>query len=207
MMFLQAAATALKPSLRDAERRRHHRVRVALLGRYMLPSRQEYPCQTVDMSPGGVLLVAPVKSAVGDRVIAYLEHIGRVEGEIARHVPDGFAMSISATVRKRDKLAAQLTFLANRDALGLPEDRGHERIVPRQLTTIMRLPSGRELAVRLIDVSRSGAAVSMEKPLDIGTSVVLGRTHGKVVRHFQGGAAIAFNLPISPDRFDENLKL
>jgi PilZ domain len=205
MMHLQAAA--FKPQVRNAERRRHYRVRVALLGRYMLPNRQEYPCQTVDMSPGGVLFVAPVKAAVGERVIAYLEHIGRVEGEIARHVPDGFAMTVAATVRKRDKLAAQLTFLANREILGLPEDRGHERIVPRQLTAIMRLPSGRELAVRLIDVSRSGAAVSMEKPLDIGTSVVLGHTAGRVVRHLEGGIAVAFVLPISPDRFDENIKL
>lgn len=205
MMHLQAAA--LKPQVRNAERRRHYRVRVALLGRYMLPNRQEYPCQTVDMSPGGVLFVAPVKAAVGERVIAYLEHIGRVEGEIARHVPDGFAMTVAATIRKRDKLAAQLTFLSNREILGLPEDRGHERIVPRQLTAIMRLPNGRELAVRLIDVSRSGAAVSMEKPLDIGTSVVLGHTAGRVVRHLEGGIAIAFVLPISPDRFDENIKL
>jgi hypothetical protein len=173
----------------------------------MLPNRQEYPCQTVDMSPGGILFVAPVKGAVGDRVIAYLEHIGRVEGEIARHVPDGFAMTIAASIRKRDKLAAQLTWLANREALGLDEDRGHERIVPRQLTTIMRLPSGRELAVRLIDLSRSGAAISMENPLDLGTSVVLGRTAGRVVRHFPGGVAVEFTLPISPDRFDENIKL
>jgi hypothetical protein len=201
------SAAALKTPPVPEDQRRHRRVPVALLGRYMLPNRQEYPCQTVNMSPGGVLLVAPVKAAVGERVIAYLEHIGRVEGEIARHASDGFAMTISATIRKRDKLAAQLTWLANRDALGLPEDRGHERIVPRQLTTIMRLANGRELAVRLIDVSRSGAAVSMEKPLDIGTSVIIGQTHGKVVRHFQGGVAVEFNLPISPDRFDENIKL
>lgn len=205
-MRLQTAA-ALQPSPVPAERRRHYRVPVAVLGRYMLPTRQEYPCQTVNMSPGGVLFTAPVKGALGDRVIAYLEHIGRIEGEIARHVPDGFAITIAATIRKRDKLAAQLTWLANRDVLGLPEDRGHERIVPRQLTTIMRLQNGRELAVRLIDVSRSGAAISMENPLDIGTSVVLGRTAGKVVRHFQGGVAVEFNLPISPDRFDENIKL
>ncbi len=206
MMRLQTAV-ALKPSLRNAERRRHHRVPVEVLGRYMLPNRQEYPCQTVDMSPGGVLFVAPVKGAVGDRVIAYLEHIGRIEGEIARHVPDGFAMTIAATIRKRDKIAAQLTWLANRDALGLEEDRGHERIVPRQLTTIMRLSNGRELAVRLIDLSRSGAAISMENPLEIGTSVVLGRTAGTVIRHFQGGIAVEFAMPISPDRFDENIKL
>jgi hypothetical protein len=206
MMRLNTAA-ALKPSPREAERRRHYRVPVAVLGRYMLPNRQEYPCQTVNMSPGGVLFVAPVKGAVGDRVIAYLEHIGRIEGQIARHVPDGFAMTVAATPRKRDKLAAQLTWLTNREALGLEEDRGSERIVPRQLTTIMKLPSGRELAVRLIDVSRTGAAVSMENPLEIGTSLVLGRTPGKVIRHFQGGVAVEFALPISPDRFDENLKL
>src|SRR5688572_1851598 len=125
MMRLQTAA---RPIIQDAERRRHQRVRVALLGRYMLPNRQEYPCQTVDMSPGGVLLVAPVQAAIGERVVVYLEHISRIEGKVARHVPQGFAMSISATLRKRDKIANQLTWLANRDALGLPEDRGHERI-------------------------------------------------------------------------------
>ena len=40
-------------------------------------------------------------------------------------------MTISATPRKRDKLAAQLTWLANRHILGLPEDRRHGRIAPR----------------------------------------------------------------------------
>ena len=40
-------------------------------------------------------------------------------------------MTIAATPRKRDKLAAQLTWLANRSTLGLPEDRRHDRIVPR----------------------------------------------------------------------------
>ena len=36
-------------------------------------------------------------------------------------------MTISATPRKRDKLAAQLTWLANRHILNLPEDRRHGR--------------------------------------------------------------------------------
>ena len=42
------------------ERRRHQRVRVNLLGRYMLADRREYPCQVVNMSPGGMALIAPV---------------------------------------------------------------------------------------------------------------------------------------------------
>ena len=53
----------------------------------------------------------------------------------------------------------------------------------------------------------SGCAISMEPPLPIGTSVMVGRTPGKVVRHFQGGVAVEFMLPLSPDRFDENIVL
>src|ERR1700733_4097048 len=104
------------------ERRRFQRVRVNLLGRYMLADRREFPCQVTDMSPGGMALIAPVNGKAGERVIAYVDHIGRLEGTIARQFPNGFAMTITATPRKRDKLASQLTWLANRHVLGLPED-------------------------------------------------------------------------------------
>ena len=95
------------------ERRRFQRVRVDLLGRYMLPDRREFPCQVVNMSPGGMALVAPVSGQPGERVIAYVDHLGRLEGHVARIFQNGFAMTIAATPRKRDKLAAQLTWLAN----------------------------------------------------------------------------------------------
>jgi hypothetical protein len=158
---MQTAALA-SPRPRQTERRRHNRMKVALLGRYMLADRREYACQTVDMSPGGISLVAPVKGTVGERVVLYLEHVGRVEGEITRHTAHGFAVSISATVRKRDKLASQLTWLGNRHDLGLPEDRRHERIVPRNPVCELKLESGRLMVVRLIDISMSGAAVSVD---------------------------------------------
>src|ERR1700678_3473800 len=102
------------------ERRRFQRVKVDLLGRYMLPDRREFPCQVINMSPGGMALIAPVGGAAGERVIAYVDHLGRLEGKIARLFQNGFAMTISATARKRDKLAAQLTWLANRNILDLP---------------------------------------------------------------------------------------
>ena len=200
-------ANAPRLSLRQEERRRHGRVPVALLGRYMLSDRQEYPCQTVDISPGGVLMVAPVRGRVGERVIVYLEHLGRLEGEITRHVPHGFALSVSATFRKRDKLASQLTWLANRQALGLPEDRRHERITPRNAAVILRFESGREAEARLIDVSLSGAAIAIETRPPLGVPITVGSTAAKVVRHFQGGIAVEFRLALSPDRFDESIVL
>src|ERR1700746_4087710 len=122
------------------ERRRFQRVRVDLLGRYMLADRREFPCQVVNMSPGGMALIAPVSGQPGERVIAYVDHLGRLEGHVARIFQNGFAMTIAATARKRDKLAAQLTWLANRHILGLPEDRRHGRVAPRNPITRPLLP-------------------------------------------------------------------
>src|SRR6476620_5731283 len=114
MALLQAKPSDMP---RAEERRRFQRVRVNLLGRYMLADRREFPCQVVNMSPGGMALVAPVMAQLGERVIAYIDHVGRLEGICTRHLENGFASTIGATARKRDKLAAQLTWLANRHLL------------------------------------------------------------------------------------------
>ncbi|WP_353182086.1 PilZ domain-containing protein [Bosea sp. (in: a-proteobacteria)] len=189
------------------ERRRHRRMKVVLLGRYMLPSRLEYPCQTIDISPGGVHLAAPAKAAPGERVIVYLEHLGRIEGSCVRTTMEGFAMTITATSRKREKFTAQLTWLANRDELGLPEDRRHERIVPRNPRSLFALRDGSEHPVRVIDISLSGAAVTSDLDLPVGTPVRLGSTPARIVRRFDGGYAVEFNFPLSADLLDENLEL
>src|SRR3569832_1583327 len=147
------------------ERRRHQRGKVNLLGRYMLADRNEYPCQVVNMSPGGMARVAPVVGQPGERVIAYVDHLGRLEGQIARLIVFGFAMSIAATPRKRDKLAAQLTWLANRQILNLPEDRRHGRFVPKNPMARLILPNGNNIGCRIIDLSQSGAAVSLAPDL------------------------------------------
>ncbi|HEV2557022.1 MAG TPA: PilZ domain-containing protein [Microvirga sp.] len=205
-MPLSAGVKPHSPA-RAADRRRHQRVRVALLGRYMLQSRQEYPCQTLDMSPGGISIVAPVRGLIGERIVLYVEHLGRVEGQIVRHTDLGLALSIGATIRKRDKLASQLTWLANRDSLGLPEDRRHERIVPRHTAVHVTVGDLGTVTGRLIDVSLSGAAVTITERPALGTLVTLGQTTGRVVRHFEGGMAVEFLLPLSPDRFDESVIL
>ena len=136
-------------------------------------------------------------------MVIYLEHLGRLEGQIARTLDLGFAVALSATRRKQDKLADQLTWLANRHELGLPEDRRHERIVPRQTGTIMRLPDGREVGVRIIDISISGAALSAAVVPPLGAAVTVGRQASKVVRHFDGGLAVEFMRSLNIAEFDE----
>jgi PilZ domain len=198
---------AVQSTSRSFDRRRHRRVPLVMLGRYMLASRQEYPCQSVDISPGGLALITPVRGLIGERIVVYLETIGRIEGQIVRHTEHGLALAMTATIRKRDKLASQLTWLCNRQSLGLPEDRRHERIAPRHAAVAVKLADGREPTGRLIDISLSGAALTLGHQPALGSAITLGRTPGRVVRHFEGGIAVEFRMPLSPDRFDENLVL
>jgi len=176
------------------DRRMHQRVKVNLLGRCMLEDGREFTCQVVDMSPGGAALIVPVVGRVGERVIAYIDHIGRIEGRLVRQIDGGFAMNMAMSARKRDKLAAQLTWLANRHILNLPEDRRHERFVPRNPFSKLILPDGTEMRCRILDISPSGAAVQIDPKPAVGTPVSLGMMRGRVVRRFEEGVAVEFTI-------------
>jgi c-di-GMP-binding flagellar brake protein YcgR len=192
----------LKP---HQDRRRHQRVKVNLLGRFMLENKQEFPCQVINMSPGGAALISPVRGRINERVVAYIDHIGRVEGRVVRPIEGGFVMTVEATVRKREKIAAQLTWLANRHVLNLPEDRRHERYSPKNPFTTISLSDGRSLRCRLVDVSLSGAAVAItgDAP-EIGEQVLIARIRGRIVRRFDDGLAIEFAAVQTRDTLELN---
>jgi len=205
MALVQAIQPKTKLLPLADERRRFQRVRVNLLGRFMLSDRREYPCQVANMSPGGMALITPVAGQDGERVIAYIDHLGRLEGKVVRLYQNGFAMTVLATPRKRDKLAAQLTWLANRHILNLPEDRRHGRIIPRRPVTGLAMPNGIHLTCRIIDLSLSGAAVATTERPAIGMLVMLGSVQGRVVRHLDDGFAVEFTRLQHPDFLEESV--
>ena len=205
MALVQALQAKTKTLPLADERRRFQRVRVNLLGRYMLADRREFPCQVANMSPGGMALITPEAGAVGERVIAYIDHLGRLEGKITRLYQNGFAMSVAATPRKRDKLAAQLTWLANRHILNLPEDRRHGRIIPKRPVTQLAMPNGINLTCRIIDLSLSGAAIATDQRPAVGMLVNLGTVQGRVVRHLEEGFAVEFTRLQHPDFLEESV--
>ncbi len=171
----------------------------------MLPTHDEYACVTMDMSPGDVRFLCAARPVAGQRIIAYLEHVGRIEGSVVKCTEDGFVISITATDRKREKLAAQLTWLANKHELGLPEDRRHDRLTPRKTQTEIHLEDGRSYACRIMDLSLSGAAITVDVRPNLGAPVRLGNMRGRVVRHFLEGVAIEFSTLQSRDALSEFL--
>ena len=120
---------------------------------------------------------------------------------IARIMDGGFAIKINATQHKREKLAAQITWLINRaDLEGVDGRRvGHERVAPGRQTTTMKLPNGEEHEVQLIDVSVSGASVQIANKPPLDTEIVLGKLRAKVVRHHPDGIGVQFIDIQNPD--------
>lgn len=169
-------------------------VDVTLFGRFMTEDKSEFPCQIQSMSSGSATLITPQLGNVGERIIAYVDHVGRLEGKIIRVFQGGFAMTVNATPHKRDKLSAKITWIANRHELSLPEDRRHERIAPNRNITQIKLEDGRTYDVRIIDLSLSGAAIEMDVRPALGTLMWLGNMRGRVVRHFDDGVAIEFAI-------------
>jgi PilZ domain-containing protein len=114
-------------------------------------------------------------------------------------------MSIGATARKRDKLAAQLTWLANRDILNLPEDRRHDRIIPRNPIAMLTLEDGSKMTCRIIDMSLSGAAIAAENRPPMRSLIMLGRVQSRVVRNLEEGFAIEFVHQQSLDTLEDSV--
>ena len=173
--------------------RSFQRVEVNLQGRLMLADLTEFDCKAIDMSPGDLRVQCTAFPQVGERIVAYIDHIGRLEGTVTKLVDHGFVVSLQATERKREKLAAQLTWFSNKSTLGLPEDRRHERVAPRTTHSEMGLDDGRNYPCKIIDLSVSGAAVEIDVRPALGTAVRLGNMRGRVVRHFQEGVAVEFS--------------
>ena len=173
----------------------------------MLADQREHACQTVDMSPSGIALIAPEKGGIGERVICYLDHFGRFEGLITRHIDGGFSFETNAPAAKREKLADRLTWFANRDVLGVPEGRDYERITPLRSRSFMLLPDGSKHPVALIDISLSGVAFASPVKAAIGTPVTIGLRPGRIARVNEKAIAVEFFRLIPREEFDERIEL
>lgn len=192
-MFNVKAELHSEPARRrsNGEQPRFQRVRVSLLGRYMLADKREFPCQVIEMSPGDAMMIAPAAGGVGERVIAYLDHIGRIEGPIVDIIDGGFAVGLTASPRKRDQIASQLTWLANKDALQLDEGPIGHPVLDNRHSSIA-LEDGRRYNCKITDISLSGATIELAVRPAVGTRVTLGRMRARVVRHFGAGIGVEF---------------
>jgi len=188
-------AHAEKPSLRRMEaqdRRKHRRVNWAVRVRGLTGSGEEFTCTTVDVCAGGLRINLARPLTEGENLVLYIDDIGRVEGIVARVLNEiGYAVQFTVPPRKRDKIADMLTWLINKDRLGLSDEREGERR-PGSGQTIARY-NGVSIACAVADVSVFGVALKTAGPRPmIGDRVQIGERAGTCVRYIEGGFAIDY---------------
>ena len=187
----------------EIERRAQERVPVAIFGRCLLANQLEVPCQAMDISQDGLGVAAGHSPIIGEAVIIYLDHVGRIEGTVIRVFDNGFALMINASPRKRQKLAAQIDTLKSDKENANTVGRRHERVQPKDTNSTIRLADGSVHSIQIVDISVSGAALKIELKPAIGSQLTLAGMQGQVVRHLDWGFAMEFATSISDQAMSE----
>ncbi len=194
------------------DRRDDVRIVVSIPGRFSLADRRDmrgdrrvFSCRAVNVSSLAIALASAVNGKLGDRVIADIEHLGKLDGSIIRVLERGFVMNITATAEEREKLAAKIQWLGKFKDHDEGEQRAERRFAPVNPYSQIMLPDGSIQTCLVIDLSVSGAALSAEAVPDIGTVLAVGRIVGRVVRHLEGGFAVQFIERQSLDEVEKML--
>lgn len=189
------AETTDKISLRrptGADRRKFRRVIHQVEAKCLWKRGEEFSAQTVDMCGGGVSLKTDQGFDIGEELVIYVDGVGRMAGKVARATPFGFAISFSLVPHKREKVIDALTWIVNREALDLDD----ERKALRRATggsLLVTYDSGVVAQCDVIDLSMTGVALRTTGPRPpIGSNVRMGSKIGRCARYVDGGFAVEF---------------
>jgi len=181
------------------DRRSNERPSVGVKGRIFFPDRQyDEDCIVVDLSPDGAGLRATFSAATGERLILYVDGLGRFEGKIIwrDRLRIGVQFKCSETKRARvaDLIAAYLEF----GSVSATAVRETSRVRGRAALHSFTRASGEKLACEIVDMALSGASLRTDERPDVGETILFGRTIALVVRHTACGIAVTFTGTSQP---------
>jgi hypothetical protein len=182
------------------------------MGRYTLESRvrldgvQIFAVRLQSLSPTLMVASAPVIGTVGEAVTAHFVPFGNVRGKISRHIDGGFVVDIDSDMERRRKLAARIEWYKKRLFSGVTDKREHNRFMPREPKSAVVLLDGTVLPCLVIDLSSSGAAISVDHRPAIGEPLALGKAVCRVVRQLEVGFAVQFVTPIERQEVEEYVR-
>jgi hypothetical protein len=154
--------------------------------------RTFYACVAESFSAHEMRLTVPVIGDVGESITVQFDQFGELRGSIANVMDRGFHFDIQATDDERARLAAKIIWYEKSLRDEVCDVRFHGRRVPREPLSSLILADGQTIRCLVIDMSRSGVAVSAGVVPEIGTPLAVGKLVGRVIRHFKGGFAIHF---------------
>ena len=170
-----------------------------VMGSYVLASRAQTPgavqvfaCRSRSVSAYEAVVNAPVSGKPGDALSMTLQGLGIIHGRITRVLDGGFAVAFDCTEQDRSALGARIDWLKRRTLKTVSDRRGHKRVLPRETGANLTLDDGKRYDCFIIDMSRSGVAVSADVLPALGSPAGVGAIPGRVVRHIEAGFAVQF---------------
>jgi len=175
-------------------------VNIAVDGHYTLPNWYDpegrlrtFACRTNRVSPYRMIVDVPVVGKVGDYLTSYFRDFGKLDGRISDTKPGCFLLELDVTYATRQRIANKLTWLEQKEKdPEVIELRKSSRVIPAKSHTTLTLADGAVHECFVIDMSVTGAAVSSEMELTVGTPLAIGACVGRVVRVFPSGFAVGF---------------
>ncbi len=132
----------------------------------MLADGNEFPCQTLDVSTTGVAIAAYVVANLGERVIAYFDELGRIEGVTVRRGEGWFAIKVATPRGRIDRIAQKIALLSGESAAPAVAP-----TPPR--SAALRTEFGQEFTVRIAEETENGATALADFKLLPGVRVTL----------------------------------
>lgn len=192
--------SVLKTALLGRKSPAHQKKQHVVIGRYNISGRRDLRtkerqfllCRAERVTAHGMRLIAPVIGEIGEPVTVQFDSFGELTGSISKVMQHGFNFSIKANDAERAQLAAKIEWFEKRLRDEVSDIREHGRVVPREPLSTLIFADGSTVRCLVVDMSRSGVAVSAGHVPDLGTPLAIGKLVGRVVRHFAGGFAIEF---------------
>ncbi len=183
-------STAAAPATHPDERRRYRRVDLSLKARVLKADGVEEPCLVINVSAGGVLLKAVNPPQAGEKVVVYIDNVGRHEGQVIRSAKHHFAVDYRSRRAKTKRAADNLTYALNTAHMRL--DRRQTPRIRTEEPTVLTLENGESIACEMLDISLTGASIAIDPRPELGAIVKIGRMTGKVVRRHDKGVGVVF---------------
>ena len=182
----------------------HHKVVVPALcwGR----GRSEFYAVTDIVSPDGIRFRSATKPLVDEELTCNIRHIGTVETRVVSIGDRAFIVRVLARMQAMASVARELRQLSEQQEAPVPV-RVHPRVTPLETDVTIKLTDGRVLPAKLLNVSASGVAFTLDAQIDIGASITIGRTAARVARHFDHGIGAVFDRAFAPQAVDRHITL
>src|SRR5690606_19482887 len=113
-------------------------------------------------------------------------------GVVEKRLKEGFIVAFTAEDGAGEAVDARIDWLRKKTRGRAAERRRHKRVVPRNAGALLILGADAVQDCSVKDMSASGAAVLAAAQPAVRSLLAIGAVPARVVRHFDGGFAVAF---------------